>query len=536
MSKKTFFIAAGIVAVLLLSAVALADSDTTPPSAIADLNATNITQSSVLLTWTSPGDDGTVGTSTSYDIRYSTSLLTSANWASATQVTGEPTPQVASSSEMMTVIGLTPSTTYYFGIESVDDAGNISLLSNVITFNTLAATDTTPPAAITSLTASGATQSSVLLSWTSTGDDGVTGTSTSYDIRYSTSLITSANWASAAQVSGEPVPLVAGTAQSMTVPGLSPSTTYYFGIKATDESGNISDLSNIVTDATLAVTDSIAPSAITNLSASGATQSSAILSWTSTGDDGSTGTATSYDLRYSTSNITDANWSSATAVSGEPAPLVAGTAQSMTIGSLTPSTTYYFAIKTTDDSGNISALSNIASISTLSSQTSGTIPSATLTFSLKVDPQSLNTDSQGNWVTIYLMLSGDAKANKIDMGSLLLNGSLRPDSNFVGIDRNYNTTSSTNSSGLLLKFSRADVQNLIGSASGSFTLYLTGNIGGQSFVAQGAINAVITASSNSSGSNCTCSCNCQNNNNNNRFILSAFSKLGHGKNGSCNKK
>lgn len=531
MSKQKYYIAAAIIAVLFVTAIAMASTDTIAPSAINNLNATSITQSSVVLNWTSTGDDGNVGTSTSYDIRYSTSLITNANWASANQVSGEPVPQVASSSETMTVSGLSPSTTYYFAIEAIDDAGNISPLSNVITFTTLVSTDTTAPSAITSLTASGPTQSSVFLSWASTGDDGVTGTSTSYDIRYSTSLITNANWASATQVSGEPAPLIAGTGQSLTVTSLSPLTTYYFAIEAFDEAANVSGLSNIATATTLVSTDTIAPSTITNLAASNATQSSALLSWTSSGDDGASGTATSYDIRYSTSNITSDNWASATQVSGEPTPLVAGTSQSMTIGSLSPSTTYYFAIEATDNAGNVSALSNIASITTLSLQTSTIIPSATLTFSLKVEPQTLNLGSQGKWVTVYLMLSGDAKANNIDMGSLLLNNSLRPDSNFVGIDRNCNVTTSQNSSGLLLKFSRTDVQNLIGSASGSFTLYLTGNIGGQSFVAQGAINAVSSESTDSSGSCCKCTkiCNCQNDG----FNFPFFGKLGHMKIKSC---
>jgi chitodextrinase len=535
MSRKIYFIAAIIGAVLFVSAIALADSDTTAPSAINNLNATSITQSSVVMNWTSTGDDGNVGTSTSYDLRYSTSLITSGNWASATQVSGEPIPQVASSSETMTVSGLAPSTTYYFAIEAIDDAGNISPLSNVITFTTLVSTDTTAPSAITSLTASSPTQTTVLLSWTSPGDDGVVGTSTSYDIRYSTSLITNANWASATQVSGEPSPLVAGTAQSFTVPGLSPSTTYYFAIKAIDDSGNISDLSNIATAATLVSTDISAPSAVADLAASNATQSSTLLSWTSPGDDGAIGTASSYDIRYSTSNITSDNWASATQVSGEPAPLVEGTSQSMTINSLSPSTTYYFAIRAIDNAGNVSALSNIASITTLSSPP---IPSATLTFSLKIKPEDLNLGSQGNWITVYLMLSGDYKANAIDMGSLLLNGNLRPDSNFVGIDRNCNVTTSANSSGLLLKFSRTEVQNLIGSASGSFALYLTGNIGGQSFVAQGTINAVSTGNSDASNNcncNCSCSCNCDCNCNcqNDGFHFPFLGKLGHMKIKSC---
>ena len=115
-----------------------------------------------------------------------------------------------------------------------------------------AAPDTIPPAAITNLALSGATSNSIDLTWTAPGDDDNTGTATTYDIRYSTSLITEANWATATQVSGEPSPAIAGSAEAMTVSGLSPSTTYYFAIKTSDEVPNTSSISNVPSLATLA--------------------------------------------------------------------------------------------------------------------------------------------------------------------------------------------------------------------------------------------------------------------------------------------
>ncbi len=69
-------------------------------------------------------------------------------------------------------------------------------------------------------------------------------------------------------------------------------------------------------------------------------------------------------MRYSTSPITAANFASATAVTGEPAPAVAGTAQSFTVRGLTRQVTYYFAAKATDDAGNVSAISNVPTVTT----------------------------------------------------------------------------------------------------------------------------------------------------------------------------
>ena len=99
--------------------------------------------------------------------------------------------------------------------------------------------------------------------------------------------------------------------------------------------------------------------AVTNLATSNPTSGSVTLTWTAPGDDGSTGTATSYDIRYRTGGtVNDSNWASATQVSGEPTPAVAGTNQSMVVSGLNASTTYYFAIKTSDEVPNTSAISN----------------------------------------------------------------------------------------------------------------------------------------------------------------------------------
>ena len=62
-------------------------------AAVSDLRASSGSDDGyVNLKWTAPGDDGSTGTAASYDIRYSTSTIDDGNWASATQVAGEPTP------------------------------------------------------------------------------------------------------------------------------------------------------------------------------------------------------------------------------------------------------------------------------------------------------------------------------------------------------------------------------------------------------------------------------------------------------------
>ncbi len=88
---------------------------------------------------------------------------------------------------------------------------------------------------------------------------------------------------------------------------------------------------------------------------------SVTLRWTAPGDNGDSGRASVYDIRYATHSISGANWASASKVTNEPAPATAGSTEELVIGGLQPETTYYFALKTADEAGNWSSLSNIAS-------------------------------------------------------------------------------------------------------------------------------------------------------------------------------
>jgi len=119
--------------------------------------------------------------------------------------------------------------------------------------------------------------------------------------------------------------------------------------------------------------DSTPPAAVTDLGASSVTSTTVVLGWTAPGNDGNFGQAASYDIRYSTSTITDTNWTLATQAIGVPAPLPAGTVQLFTVDGLSSSTTYYFALKTQDYASppNVSELSNIASAKTSSSGGNG---------------------------------------------------------------------------------------------------------------------------------------------------------------------
>lgn len=109
-------------------------------------------------------------------------------------------------------------------------------------------------------------------------------------------------------------------------------------------------------------TDVAPPDAIDDLAVTLLGGASARLTWTSPWDrlqelkPGAT-----FDLRYSTTPITDQNWNYVTTHAvGEPNGGVPGTPHTIDVSDLPSGLNYYFAIRTTDIAGNVSPLSNIA--------------------------------------------------------------------------------------------------------------------------------------------------------------------------------
>ena len=209
------------------------------PAAVTDLATGTATDTTVQLNWTAPGDDGTTGTASSYDIRYNTVPLVSATWETSTQVTGEPVPSVAGSSETFTVTGLNAETLYYFAIKSADEVPNTSGISNVPSVTTTVAP------AVLALHPSGA----------ATGDN-VTYTggtaATVYDTNDGTSSYGRSNGSGNDYYLEMDNPAVSGTIQSVQVKALvrSVSGTINFDIDLKSGATRVSDNANHTTSST----------------------------------------------------------------------------------------------------------------------------------------------------------------------------------------------------------------------------------------------------------------------------------------------
>jgi hypothetical protein len=363
--------------------------DKMAPNAIQNLSVASKTNASVTLNWTAPGDDGTIGTAKSYDIRYAPFPIAAATFANATQVSGAPVPSTSGTLQSFTVSGLTAGSQYYFAISTRDEVPNTSQISNVIVTVTPGGTST-------------CTSAKLLLDETMVTDEEKYGTAQ--------------NLVNEQALAGDPVDMATGGPTQDWNPGWGkiPSNAYIdlktpkkisaIFIKDVSSSGNLrvsvgypgnwvelytqdlnqsdhwrkkdvdittryirftrlgngSNVGEVVLYGCMPPNaDITAPATISNLSAGTITAKSAAINFTAPGDDGSTGTASAYDVRYSYDPITEANFAAAKTPKALYKPLSAGSAQTIVVENLISSKSYYIAIKTYDEFGNSSGIASI---------------------------------------------------------------------------------------------------------------------------------------------------------------------------------
>jgi hypothetical protein len=243
------------------------------------------------------------------------------------------------------------------GLKVSSNFGTIVLVNDLLP-------DGTPPAAIDDLAGIPKGSSKALLNWTSTGDDGKEGLATGYEIRFNTDSISDANWDVSSLADTVPIPLISGTGQFILLTDLPKGTNVYFAIKTIDESWNYAPLSNVIKVRTFDP-DLVAPSQITDLTIDSLNAFSVYLSWTAPGDDGTTGTAVGYEIRYNTVNINESNWNASNVFLNTLMPTEFGAAESLILDMLAPESTYYFAIRAYDEEPNTGLISNVVSATTL---------------------------------------------------------------------------------------------------------------------------------------------------------------------------
>ncbi|MFG2956720.1 PQQ-dependent sugar dehydrogenase [Streptomyces sp. NPDC048291] len=160
---------------------------------------------------------------------------------------GNKIGETAGSSTSKTLTGLTPNTTYDLTVIARDAAGNTSPASPVVDCTTQPSSDSTPPTAPGTLSATNITANTADLSWGASTDDRAV---TAYDIRSGTTVYQT---------------VTGGTTSTLT--GLACDSPYTLDVVARDAAGNVSQPSNAVTFTTKAcATDGGTPSSIATLS------------------------------------------------------------------------------------------------------------------------------------------------------------------------------------------------------------------------------------------------------------------------------
>lgn len=110
------------------------DYVTAAPGAITDVLNAGASNAGVVLLFTAPGANGTTGTASSYEMRYSTSTLAENNFSAGQAVSLDP-PQAAGAIEVSRVTGLAAATTYYFAVRA-SNGSRVGALSNVVLVRT----------------------------------------------------------------------------------------------------------------------------------------------------------------------------------------------------------------------------------------------------------------------------------------------------------------------------------------------------------------------------------------------------------------
>lgn len=198
------------------------------------------------------------------------------------------------------------------------------------------------------------------LTWSATGDDGPNGTATRYDLREYSDPITDVNWSSASPIPGTPRPRESGSRETFDLPAGNPEETFFLALKVVDDTGNQSGLSNVV------FVDRQPPATVTDLTTGRITDSFAVINWTSPADNGPLGRPHRYEIRFSQEILTETNWADIPPRNGPNRPVDAGQTEAFILPGLTPLTRYYVALRSMDESGNFSEISNFLEFETKS--------------------------------------------------------------------------------------------------------------------------------------------------------------------------
>jgi chitodextrinase len=299
-----------------------ANADTQRPTTPQTLAATNISMTTLTLNWSASTDN--VGV-TGYEVYR--------NNARVSTVTGTT----------YNATNLQAGTAYSYYVIALDQAGNKSNGSAVLTVTTAPDVSVQPPSAPSELQVIDSTLSSITIKWTSPSSqpNGLSG----YVVLYN----------------GNELPVAANTTQTV-VTGLTSNTMYQFTVVALSSTNVRSEESAPLTASTDQYVDTTAPTRPTNLVASQVSDRSATLTWTASTDDSGVYSYTVFLEGVELDNI------EAFRIGEDGEPIYDSTL-TYVAPFLGPETTYDFYVRAEDAAGNVSSGSDILTVTTLPPRT-----------------------------------------------------------------------------------------------------------------------------------------------------------------------
>jgi hypothetical protein len=212
---------------------------------VTDLEVVAGTSTSVTLAWTVPADVDKAG-GLAYDLRHVTLGNEGLDRAAWTAAPAPAAQQPAGQRQQHVVRGLTAGVTYVFSLSARYGTGEWSRPSPPAVGTAAVQPDITPPARILDLVQYAGTATGVSVAWSLAGDDTIHGRAAAYEVRYTTAPLTAETWAAATPVTAAPAAHPNPAKLVVAIDGLAPGQACHVGVKAIDDAGHVSALSNTV--------------------------------------------------------------------------------------------------------------------------------------------------------------------------------------------------------------------------------------------------------------------------------------------------
>jgi chitodextrinase len=226
----------------------------------------------------------TASTDTSVSLAWNASTDNSTNWWYCVQNFGAGCIRVDPPRTTLTRSSLMPDRTFSFSVYAIDAAGNRSPSSNSVTYTT--PPDITPPSPAPTLSATSVYPTRIYLRWTASVDN--------------TSQVIYTLFVNGTPYLEDQIGL-----RSAYLVHLTPQTTYVFKVNARDAYGNVAE-SNVVSVTTPAVTETVPPTAPTNLTLGfQSSAGEAWLSWEQSTDNSDPPSQILYDIYLNGVNNND---------------------------------------------------------------------------------------------------------------------------------------------------------------------------------------------------------------------------------------